>query len=652
MKRISTILLLATAVILPATANFIIETNDGQRHLSETPKVEEGEKIGGISISEIRSITYNPSLSNDAPQTFDESNKNRMAVLDMNQRNGESEDGSGNSRNVYSAEYMAMLAGMPTFTTSDIQEAMDNAAMILLSSRIKQSSFTVAELSSIMQWVNDGGIIVAPAIEGSNRGALYEIFGISSRSTGKSHTSLKWIDSDMEELKYFDAPEEKTVVTTNLSTTVYETTTGEILAKYDDGNTAVVKNCLGKGTAYTVGIRWRDMIQRFHLNKDGGIQRLSNNAFEPSGDVYSLFLRSVYNANFPVSVWKYTIPNGAPSLLIPTHDCDSKTAYDSMYYISDYEKSLGLRAHYFLTVHYFRDAPYMSAFYNSETIEKAKKLLKNGHTVGSHSICHFPDFGQVELFPMDTVTEEEYAARATHSTDVTQGGSTWAEIVLSKNILERDLGNNVYSFRSGHLCVNKLMPEAKSLANYKFSSCYSASDVLSNYPFYVRMLNDWTGDLTDVLSLPLHISDVFKNESMDETNWDSKIEVWIPIYEKLKANHAACVLLIHPNRKWKMLAQKLFIERLNLSTEELCNFEEYGSFWVNRANFNFSYSYDIDSQSLALKASREDIEANSHLGLVIEAPITMKSVTLIDETGAVHATTVKHTSTNQYIIML
>lgn len=652
MKRTVTSIILGAAIILPAIANFVIETTDGKRHVSKMPKFENAGKIDDIDIDNILRITHNPLPTAETTPEFNDKNQNRLAVLDMNQRNGENESGAENSRNVYSAEYMAMLAGMPSFTTQDLQEAMEKASMILLSSRVKQSSFTTDELSAIEKWVADGGVIVAPAIECSNKGDLYEIFGLSSRETGKVYTTLTWVDSDCEELKYFDTPEEKTVVTSNLYTTAYETANGETLATFNGGKSAVVKNKHGKGTAYTVGVRWRDMIQRFHLNKDGEIQRLSSNAFEPSGDVYSLFLRSVYNANNPVSVWKYTIPDGQKSLLVPTHDCDSRTAYDSMYFVSDYEKSLGLRAHYFLTVHYFRDSPYLSAFYNDETIAKAKKLLESGHTVGSHSICHFPDFNKTDLFPMDVVTEEEYAARATHKTDITEGGSTWAEVVLSKNIIERDLGNNVRSFRSGHLCVNKNMPEAKVTGNYKFTSCYSASDLLSNFPYYIRLQNDWPGELTNVLSMPLHISDVFSKDKMDETNWESKVDVWVPVYEKLSNNHGACILLIHPNREWKMLAQKMLIERLGLTSEELCNFEEYGEFWVNRAKFDFSYDYDESTESLTIKTTREELDANPRLGLMIESTSPVSSATVIDETGAIHPTKVKLTSDDKYIILL
>lgn len=111
-----------------------------------------------------------------------------------------------------------------------------------------------------------------------------------------------------------------------------------------------------------------------------------------------------------------------------------------MYWLSEYEKSLGVSAHYFLTVHYFRDAGYLSDFYNEDTRPKAQRLLVDGHTVGSHSVCHFPDFSNTDLFPATVVTKEAYAVSAHH--DKKQGlhkadlhGQSWdSQSALSKRI--------------------------------------------------------------------------------------------------------------------------------------------------------------------------------------------------------------------------
>jgi len=85
----------------------------------------------------------------------------RACVLDMTRANREIE---ASIRNVYSAEYMLELAGMPSFTTSVLAEALKGSRMIVLSSELKKESFSAAQLDSLYAWVEDGGVLVSPAL--------------------------------------------------------------------------------------------------------------------------------------------------------------------------------------------------------------------------------------------------------------------------------------------------------------------------------------------------------------------------------------------------------------------------------------------------------------------------------------------------------
>ncbi len=92
------------------------------------------------------------------------------------------------------------------------------------------------------------------------------------------------------------------------------------------------------------------------------------------------------------------------------------------------------------------------------------------------------------------MTKEEYAHRATCVDGTSTGASTWAEIVLSKQIIEEDLGNNVRSFRSGHLCVNPDFHAMLETGDYAFQSCYTGGDILSEFPFFGHFDNGWEKD--------------------------------------------------------------------------------------------------------------------------------------------------------------
>ncbi len=548
-----------------------------------------------------------------------------IAVLDMADRNGESDTSGDWSRGLYSATYMCDIAGYDYKVTKDLEEAMQED-LILFSTCLTSKTFTRDEWESISRWVEDGGVILSPALRSvasSSKDLVADLFGVDvSQEIVKANTRtiINWnpeFYNDIE-LEYFDEDHERATSIGAVKSFSFAADGCDVLASYGDGAPAVGRNEYGHGRAYIVPVAWRDVVQRNQLNKDQSSSREYNNGFEPSSDVWAFFLRSIYASMKDVSVWKFTVPDGYLQVLVPTHDCDSRTAYDAMHYMADYEKSLGFRGHYFLTVHYYSDKvnfghSYLSDFYNDETIPKAAELLKGGHTVGSHSICHFPDFNKVDN--VDVVTRDEYAHRATCEDGVSTGASTWAEIVLSKQILEGDLGNNVRSFRSGHLCVNKDFHAMMKEGNYSFQSCYTGGDLLSEFPFFGRYENSWEGDQADVLTMQLHISDVYNSSGdspLNDDTWETHAapDEWYAAMQKLRGNYASAILLIHPNREWKMTLQKRLVEKLNLDEVGLYNFEDYGDFWLSRLNAEYSYSYDSDNGSVVITTDVEAVKTN------------------------------------------
>ena len=581
----------------------------------------------------------------------------RACVLDITKKIAEIEL---SNRNVYSAEYMMEVAGIPYFTATSLSEAMEKSSMIIISSEVKKNSFTTDEVQALGQWVENGGILVSPAVSVINNKVdiaegLKNLFGIQSSTQAKSRYTMSWVEKfyNDKELEYIDQPEERTISLgqakkktgesmKTFAYTLQEGVDADILALFDDGTNAVIRRSLGKGTIYLFGYLWRDIIQRAQLNKDFEAQRKSSNAFEPSADVTTLFVRSAFNKSRRLSVWKFTIPDGYESLIIPTHDCDSRTAYDSMYYMSEYERDLKFKAHYFLTVHYFRDSPYLSAFYDDITKEKSRLLIRDGHTVGSHSICHYPDFSITERFPLTVVTREEYAATTHHATDdssvgISTGGSTWAEVVLSKQIIEENHGNHVRSFRTGHLCMNDNIPEAEQIGGYNFASCFAAGDVMSEFPYRERLGRAWTGDFNGVLEMPLHISDVISASPINENNWMEKPDMWHTVQGQLQGNYAPAILLIHPNRKWKMQAEKMLVEMTDLTKVGMYNFEDFGDFWNARRELDFDYAYNEDTHLLEIFLNNiEDKESISHQRFALDitdSDVLIENISIINSNG-------------------
>lgn len=573
----------------------------------------------------------------------------RIAVLDISARNLENEKSGNYSRQVYSATYLCDIAGYDYILTDNPEAAMEED-LILLANLITDTSFTKEELTAISEWIADGSTIVVPGIRSvasDSKDLISEIFGIDATqqfSKSSNRTLINWNPEFFadRELEYIDEDNERTTSIGGIKSFSFTPAECDILATFNTGEAAVARHQFGKGKTYLAGITWRDVVQRNQLNKDQNASRQYNNGFEPSSDVWAFFLRSIYaNAN-GIAVWKFTVPAGYTQLLIPTHDCDSRTAYDEMHWMSEYEKSLGLSGHYFLTTHYYSDKvnfgqSYLSDFYNAETLPKAAQLLTDGHTVGSHSVCHFPDFNRTRN--TDIVTRDEYAHRATCVDGTSTGASTWAEIVMSKQILEEDLGNNVRSFRSGHLCVNPDFHAMLETGNYSFQSCFTGGDLLSEFPFFGRFDNDWDKDQSKVLTMPLHISDVYNNkegEPLNNDTWSTHRapDEWESAMQKLRGNYASAILLIHPNREWKMILQQKLIDRLDPAEVGLYNFEGYGDFWISRLNCKYSYSYDQQEEELTIITDVEELKKSKMTFGIEISDRPVKSVSIFSTDGS------------------
>lgn len=580
------------------------------------------------------------------PSTLD-AHTNDICLLDMRQRNaGEvEEDGDNDYAGMfYSAEYLCQIAGYPYVVADNPEQAM-RSRVIVLSSGIMKTSFTSDELDSLIEWVENGGVLLTPAIRQVPRDCgpqISRLFGIDSSNitpASKTRPLIQWSEehSGEPELVYFDDPREIETSIGQVRSYAVPAADAEVLATFPADNTAAVtRHRLGDGTTYVAGILWRDVVLRNQLNKDLHASRDYNNFFEPSADIWSFFLRSIYAKTAGVSAWMFTVPGGYSQVLVPTHDCDSKTAYQKIRVMGDYEKSVGLKSHFFATTHYYSDEAnfghkYLSAFYDAEGIDSLRLLTADGHTVGSHSIGHFPDFNKYEksLSNTDIVSKEEYAHRATceeiDGKKTSRGVSTWAEIVLSKQILEEDLGNSVRSFRSGHLCVNADFNDMMEAGGIEFASCYTAGDLLSEFPFFGRIGNKWGGRQSTVLQMPLHISDVFGSNipegGINNDNWESHnaVNYWENVMSKLRANYASGIILIHPNRDWKMELEKRLVGRLDPEETGLCNFEKYGDFWKARFSTGFSYAYDDISRSLTITTDIDAVKRNE-IAFCIDAP--------------------------------
>ncbi len=481
-----------------------------------------------------------------------------------------------------SVRSMLDAAGVPYTVVTDLEDAFDYQ-YILISSRLISSSFTNSEKSQFDSYVQNGGILIAPRMQDPD---LYGLFGISGFDTATNRRGLNWL-SDTPGYEMFDDPLEQVIslgseaVEEVINTTGYTLSTGTAMAIYTDGTIAGVINQTGSGYTYTLGVSFKDVIIRNQLDKDYNANRTYSNGFEPTSDTFFFLMRGIFQEHSPYSVWKYTIPGDYSSAMLVTHDVDSQTAYDLCREFAQMERDHGAYTTYNITTRYFSDY-YMGNLWTPENLVELEQISALQHNIGSHSVTHAPDFYSEVTFPVGTAGNDTVSYRPNYNGDYTTGGSVYGELEVSRDLLVQDLGANVLGFRSGHLAFNPAQCNVLDSLGYLFDSSMSANDVLTNFPYYMTYDLSYNSPLSNILEIPMTISDVGWAEETQQEMYS----VWVDIAQKNANNYAPTNLLIHPNRVWKLEQEEILIENLGDDIVFMA-MEDYGDFWRQRVDLNF-----------------------------------------------------------------
>lgn len=552
----------------------------------------------------------------------------RIALLDLSERNTETNDAQ-----IFSAQHMLKVSGIPFSITSNPVVAMQYA-MILCSSDLESSTLTQDEKNSLSEYISNGGILVAPRVLDNE---LFPLFGISGVTESNVNYLVNWNTNLTTPLfRWIDEPEEWTISLGKESsgdifkTYSYVLGNAQALGFYGNGAVAVTQNEYGSGFSYTFGFTWKDVILRGLMNRDHEAQRISSNGFEPSMDVIMLMIRAIFTKHIPYTTWKHTSLANSTSTLIITHDVDSYSSIEDMLIFSESEKNMGISSTYNITVRYLSDA-LMTDFYNGIlTNTNIKKLISDGQEIGSHSVGHFPDFGDDDVFPIGSSgnTTSNYAP---HNNGVfTTGGTVYGECEVSKNVLESDFGIDIRVFRTGHLVYNNYLVEVLDALGYEYNSSYSANEVLTNFPYQNKKGRSFSGETSNVYELPVSISDVYHDDPISEENYLEKVNIWLGIMSKIDANNASTVLLIHPNRGYKLDAQEYLLLHLpgNIFIKEMGGF---GDYW--RARESFDYTTQLTGNSLTITIPSQDLSLNENISLIVNNGQDLDEIILKDENG-------------------
>ncbi|MCP3869489.1 MAG: hypothetical protein GY703_15580 [Gammaproteobacteria bacterium] len=528
---------------------------------------------------------------------------------------------------VFSLDSALDVAGVPYLITDAIDEAFKHS-IVIIASRLDSAQLQTTTIGLLDQYVAGGGVLMATRVTDPR---LFGLFGIADAETIRKHHGLTWNLSVTPLLfDWFEDPMEQTISLADesssdrLNTVIYEKGTADVLGRYDDGTVAFTRNSVGSGIAYAVGFAFKDTLIRNQLNSDYSAQRTWSNGFEPTSDTIALLIRQLYVEAVPFGVWKYSSPKASLSTLMITHDLDSQSGMDWIQEFADYEQRNQISGTYFITTHYIVDV--LSEDFYTASIPQLSGLQNLLHEVGSHSVGHFPDWGNDTVFPPGSAGNSRASYTPVYNGIETEGGTVYGELEVSKKLLVDDVGARVRSFRSGYLAWNDRQVDIMEALGYEYDSSRSANNVLTNFPYFLRHDNSFHGATSRLLEIPMTISD---REFYSDTI-ENRVSNWLEVIGKNGLNHAPTVLLIHPNSAEKLSAEEKLIEQLD-EGYHITTLAEFGDYWRARRALSFQTQEDNGSLTITLTDSEEAFDPS--LALIVESAAELGSLRVEDREG-------------------
>lgn len=556
------------------------------------------------------------------------SQSRKVGLLDLSARNAET-----NFSRIRSCRHILQTAGVPFVETTNLTQALQNP-VVMFSPVVFSTTFTSAERLQIQQYVTNGGVIIASSVRDP---ALYPLFGVTGYT---NYTDLKRMTWNVNQApQYFDRFDDGFEKVISLSDTTgpqtvntfilrpYNTTgSAQVLARFDNNTNALIMNQTGAGRTFLFAVDLRDVIIRNLINSDLHAQRAYSNIFEPTTDTFIFFVMNVVREHIPHLVRSHPCPNCDGSVVMITHDVDSRTAMDTMQIFINYEEQNNLHGMYNITTRYFHDS-WMTDFYNG-SYDKVEYAIQHGQRIASHSVGHFPDYDDESRFPFTSLGNTPVNYQPRYFNSMTTGGNVYGEVEVSKYLLENDHNVAVKSFRAGHLAFNQRLPKALQDCGYLYNSTFSANDVLTNFPFWDIDNMTFSGSQTNVLEIPMTISDASASNPFTEQNAMSIAQEWVSVTQKNYNNNAPTVLLIHPNRGYKLPAEQYFVSHLPSDVKYMF-LDDFGDYWKKRMNMQFEATLNNDT----LIVTWANYQMNQGLSFVIDDIASLNTVRFFDGNG-------------------
>lgn len=479
-------------------------------------------------------------------------------------------------------ERIAVGVGLP-YAFVNSPDTLSRFPVVILAAGPGNANLDPVWREALYAYVEDGGVLVAPAIVGSD---LYPLFGINSVSSSRNRTRLSFRGEDPA-LAYIDHPRERTISLGNGEFDVYDEVLwshGAVidsfatpLAHFPDDTVGFSVNYYGSGVAYYLGLSFVETVLLPQAGGDYEAQREFVNSFEPSADVVMLLVKAIYEAYADLPVYLGIVPQARPTALILTHDVDAQDSFVDSLKFARLEQEFGTTSTFFETTKYFIDNADIAYYSAPGNLEAIRELLRMGFDIGSHTVTHSYDFADAPVGSPD-VSFQTYRPPE----ELTING----EVRVSKQLLDRDLaGQETVSFRSGYLAFPPELIGVLEDAGYRYDSSFSANDVLTTFPYFALRERRVDAEVSTVVQIPVTFDDALGFLTPDRV--DQAVSAWTDVMLAHANNETISVLLIHPSdsgtRDYKLRAQRAVMEYARDLGAWIGNLTEYGEFWRARS---------------------------------------------------------------------
>ncbi|HVH67179.1 MAG TPA: hypothetical protein VM716_04875 [Gemmatimonadales bacterium] len=473
------------------------------------------------------------------------------------------------------------LVGVPFVATRRVEEAI-RRPLVLIAGILTNQEFTAAQRELLYAYVERGGVVLAAEVQGNT---FFPLFGVTAAVTSRTNFRVTFASSSDPILRYVNRPEERTISlgdSTLYTETVWSTEyavgpgTG-VLAQYENGTAALTVNAYGRGMAYALGLGFKETSLVPQLARSFEAARHWINWFEPSGDVFRMLPRALYEATVHPFLLVHTVPEGRQTGLCLSHDIDARESFRSALAFARMEAALGVRSTFFVTTKYFSDSTDIG-YYTADRVAWIRELKGLGAEIGSHSVSHSLTF---QNFPVGSpaVTARDYDP--SHPT-------IFGEVRVSKELLDRDLHQQTVGFRSGYLRFPSELLDVLQATDYLFDSSVSSQWVLTNFPFFGFRRRTLGSEHSTIVEVPVTLDDSrgeleTRNFLTAETQ-DQALHTWLDVIQANAENNALSCLLIHPtDTTYKLETERRLIEAVRGKDVWIGTVGALARFWRERA---------------------------------------------------------------------